>query len=59
MVFYIKAKDINGCDDCPLKDNDCPGGWTSGAGGTPIEPPCCIWDDDTEVYEGMYEYYED
>lgn len=25
-----------------------------GPGGTPIEPPCCSWDGDEEIYEGMY-----
>lgn len=49
------AKDITECDECPLYKYDCPGGWTSGGGGQPIEPPCCSWNDDTEVYEGMYD----
>lgn len=48
------AKDICDCSDCPLLNNDCPGGWTSGNGGYPIEPPCTSWKDDTLVYEGMY-----
>lgn len=52
----MKAKDINDCEDCPLKDNDCQGGYTSGPNGLPIEPPCCSWNDDTDVYEGMYDY---
>ena len=50
-----KASDITGCEDCPLLGNDCVGGWTSSPSGTPIEPPCCSWNDDTEVYAGMYE----
>lgn len=54
--MIIKAKDIHDCEDCPLYDNECPGGWTSGAGGTPIEPPCCNWDDEDEIYDGMYDY---
>ena len=45
----VLAKDIEDCDSCPLKDHDCPGGWTSGGSGQPIEPPCCSWNDDTEV----------
>lgn len=52
----IKAKDIHDCDDCPLYKDDCSGGWTSGCGGTPIEPPCCSWDDEDEIYVGMYNY---
>lgn len=40
------------CDDCPLKQEDlCPGGWTASPGGTPIEPPCCSFDDDTDLEE--------
>lgn len=50
-----KASEIEECEDCPLLGNDCPGGWTSGAGGTPIEPPCCSWNGDEEIYEGMYD----
>ena len=50
----IKAKDISDCSECPLYQNDCVGGWTSG-GGIPIEPPCCSWNDDQEIYEGMYD----
>ena len=50
-----KASDITGCEDCPLLGNDCVGGWTSSPSGTPIEPPRCSWNDDTEVYAGMYE----
>ena len=46
--MIIKAKDIHDCEDCPLHDNEYPGGWTSGAGGTPIEPPCCDWDDEDD-----------
>lgn len=33
----VLAKDIEDCDSCPLKDHDCPGGWTSGGSGQPIE----------------------
>lgn len=40
------------CDDCPLKQEDlCPGGWSASPGGTPIEPPCCSFDDDTDLEE--------
>ena len=47
------AKDIKCCEECPLHETDCSDGVT----GTPngyIEPPCCSWNDDTLVYEGMY-----
>ena len=46
----MKLFEIEDCDECPIKDEGiCPGGWTSGAGGTPIEPPCTSWDGDEEV----------
>jgi hypothetical protein len=52
----ILAKDIDDCSNCPLYEHDCSGGWTSGGGGIPIEPPCCSWNGEEEIYEGMYEY---
>ena len=54
----VLAKNIGDCDECPLFKNDCVGGWTSDGGGNPIEPPCTSWDDDTEVFQGMYPPYE-
>ena len=53
----MKAKDIDDCDNCPLRKSDCNGGMTSGGGGNPIEPPCTSWNDETEIYEGMYDKY--
>lgn len=50
----VFAKDIHDCNDCPIYKEECSGGWTSDGGGQPIEPPCCSWNDDTEVYVGMY-----
>lgn len=37
----VLAKYITDCSECPLYENDCPGGWVGGPGGVPIEPPCC------------------
>ena len=51
----IRAKDIHDCDGCPLFEHDCSGGMASDGNGNPIEPPCCSWNDDTVVFEGMYE----
>lgn len=46
----MKLGDIEDCSECPLKDKElCPGGWTSGAGGIPIEPPCAGWDGEEDV----------
>lgn len=53
---YILAKDISDCNSCPLYRVDCVGGWTSDGSGNPVEPPCCSWDDDTKVYQGMYDW---
>jgi hypothetical protein len=49
------AKDINDCDECPLINYYCKGGAISDGSGMPLEPPCTSWDDDTLVYEGMYD----
>lgn len=51
----VLAKEITCCEECPLLNEDCPGGWTSGPGGSPIEPPCTSWTDDQLVYAGMYD----
>lgn len=51
-----KASEIEDCSDCPLYQTDCPGGWTSDGTGQPVEPPCTGWNDDDEIYEGMYFY---
>lgn len=50
----VSAMDIQDCSDCPLLYIDCPGGWTSGGGGTPIEPPCTSWVGDEVIYSGKY-----
>lgn len=50
--------EIEDCSECPIKDEGiCPGGWTSGAGGQPIEPPCTSWDADEEVEDYIQGYY--
>ena len=43
-VLFIK-KDCQGTNSTPS--------------GVLIDPPCCYWDDDDEIYEGMYENEED
>lgn len=55
MDEIVLAKNITDCSQCPLYGNDCNGGWKSNGAGTPIEPPCTSWSEDTEVYEGMYD----
>lgn len=41
------------CEDlCPLRlEGECDGGGKAGYNGFPIEPPCCGWDDDTDIDE--------
>lgn len=51
----VLAKDITDCSNCPLYKSECKGGWTSGGGGVPIEPPCTSWNDDDVIYDGMIE----
>lgn len=54
----MKLHEIEDCDECPIKDEGiCPGGWTSGAGGIPIEPPCTSWDGNEEVDDYIEGYY--
>ena len=46
------------CDNCPILAAEiCPGGWTC-YGGEPIEPPCCSFDDDTDLNEWVSRYYD-
>ena len=48
------AKDIEDCENCPLWEKDCHG-YTSDGQGNPVEPPCCSWNDEDEIYERMYD----
>lgn len=52
-------KEIDDCEQCPLlKEEICPGGWTASPSGSPIEPPCCSFDDDTDLEQWLEDYYE-
>ncbi len=54
----MKLGDIEDCSECPLKDEGfCSGGWTSGTGGTPIEPPCAGWDGEEDVEDYISSVY--
>lgn len=47
------------CEQCPIKqERICKGGWTSSPSGTPIEPPCCSFDDDTDLDAWIDNYYD-
>lgn len=55
----MKASEIEDCENCPLlKEEICPGGMTSSPSGTPIEPPCCSFDDDTDLDQWIEDYYD-
>lgn len=44
---YFKQQEC--CDGCPLLENElCPGGIVC-YGGEPVEPPCYVFDDDTDM----------
>ena len=46
------------CDSCPLLENEiCPGGFVC-YGGQPIEPPCCCFDDNTDLDDWVNDYFE-
>ena len=54
----MRLGDIEDCSECPLKDEGlCPGGWTSGAGGIPIEPQCAEWDEEEDVEDYISSVY--
>lgn len=47
------------CEGCPLLENEiCPGGFSC-YGGMPIEPPCCSFDDDTDLDQWVETYFAD
>lgn len=55
----MRLKDLDGeCDGCPLiKAEFCNGGMAC-YGGSPIEPPCCGMDEDTDLDEWVAEATE-
>ena len=44
---YFKQQEC--CDGCPLLENELCSGGIVCYGGEPIEPPCCVFDDDTDM----------
>lgn len=52
-------KELDDCEQCPLmKEEICPGGWSASPSGMPIEPPCCSFEDDTDLDKWINDYYE-
>ncbi len=53
------VSEIEDCEVCPLKEEGfCTGGWSSGAGGVPIEPPCASWNGDEDT-DDLIDSYRD
>lgn len=52
----MKAKEIDDCEQCPLKGEFCKGGWTASPSGNPIEPPCTSWDPEEDI-DDIYSSY--
>lgn len=58
-MLWKEMKDIEDCSVCPLYEAElCTGGVISGYGGDPIEPPCCLFNDDTDLDEYVQESYK-
>lgn len=58
-IKWKEIADAEDCEKCPLKKEEiCPGGFVC-YGGAPIEPPCCGFDDDTDLDEYVAEYFKE
>lgn len=58
-MLFKELAELDDCEQCPLyKEEICPGGMTSSPGGIPIEPPCCGFDDDTDLDAWVSDYFE-
>lgn len=57
MIFWKDFAGKEDCEGCPLLNAEiCPGGFSS-HGGEPIEPPCCYFDDNTDLDEWVSDYF--
>ncbi len=58
MLLWKEFAQDESCDGCPLLENEiCPGGFAC-YGWQLIEPPCCSFDDDTDLNEWVSDYFE-
>lgn len=58
-MLWKEIAELEDCEKCPLYINEiCPGGFTSSPSGEPVEPPCCGFDDDTDLDKWVSDYYE-
>ncbi len=57
-MLWKDFREEGDCENCPLlKSELCTGGFQC-YGGEPIEPPCCGFDDDTDLDEWVADQYE-
>lgn len=55
-MLWKEIADSEDCDLCPVKEAElCCGGYNC-YGGAQVEPPCCMFDDDTDIDEWISEY---
>ena len=58
-MLWSEIANLEDCEQCPLlKEEICNSGFTSSPSGTPVEPPCCCFDDDTDLDTWILDYYE-
>ncbi len=56
-MLWKDFKEEESCDNCPLlKAEICTGGYQC-YGGEPVEPPCCGFDDDTDLEEWVENHH--
>lgn len=57
-LYWSEIMDKEDCSLCPIYDAGiCSGGMVC-YGGSPIEPPCCSFEPDTELYAWIDGYYD-
>lgn len=57
-MLWKDFREREDCEGCPLLESEiCTGGYQC-YGGEPIEPPCCTFDDDTDLDDWVKKYYD-
>lgn len=57
-MLWKELAEEESCDNCPLLEAEiCTGGFVC-YGGDPIEPPCCCFNDDTDLDEWVDNYFK-
>ena len=55
---WKEFSEIEDCESCPIKKAELCGYGSSCYGGIPIDPPCCFFEDDTDIDEWIKEAYD-